>query len=71
MADFSAGDVVQLKSGGPLMTVEEVDHTTFNEPMAICIWFHKDQMERNSFSLRVLQKVEKGGPKIQTAGPLA
>ena len=34
MVNFSVGDIVQLKSGGPIMTVESVDEEGLS-----CIWF--------------------------------
>ena len=34
MANFSVGDTVQLKSGGPIMTIEGVDEKGVN-----CVWF--------------------------------
>ncbi|TMM50930.1 DUF2158 domain-containing protein [Sulfitobacter sabulilitoris] len=34
MPDFSEGDRVQIKSGGPIMTVESVDGDSVH-----CIWF--------------------------------
>lgn len=34
MSKFSAGDKVQLNSGGPIMTVEELDGTD-----VYCVWF--------------------------------
>jgi uncharacterized protein YodC (DUF2158 family) len=52
--EFKAGDTVQLKSGGPVMTVERVgkDKTT-QEDVVFCIWFHKEEkgevLNRDSF----------------------
>ncbi|MBQ0803779.1 MAG: DUF2158 domain-containing protein [Sulfitobacter sp.] len=34
MSKYSAGDKVQLNSGGPIMTVEEIEGTD-----VCCIWF--------------------------------
>lgn len=34
VGNFSVGDTVQLKSGGPVMTVESVDEEGLN-----CVWF--------------------------------
>lgn len=36
--NFQAGDVVRLKSGGPLMTITEV-----NGNVITCIWFIGDK----------------------------
>ena len=35
-SDFKVGDVVQLKSGGPLMTIETIDEYT-NSVKARCL----------------------------------
>jgi len=43
MADYSVGDVVQLKSGGPLMTVIEVMPGSGSGPMVKCAWFDGPQ----------------------------
>jgi uncharacterized protein YodC (DUF2158 family) len=40
MADFKQGDVVRLKSGGPAMTVENIEG---NE--TVCAWFGADHGE--------------------------
>jgi uncharacterized protein YodC (DUF2158 family) len=46
MADsFKVGDVVQLKSGGPMMTVEEVEERT-----VFCIWFDKTERKAGRFN---------------------
>jgi uncharacterized protein YodC (DUF2158 family) len=37
--DFAAGDVVRLKSGGPLMTVEQIGkHSMTQEDAVWCVW---------------------------------
>ncbi len=38
MAEFKPGDVVQLKSGGPKMTVHSV-YPGAKGPAATCLWF--------------------------------
>jgi uncharacterized protein YodC (DUF2158 family) len=40
---MKAGDLVRLKSGGPLMTAQRVSKHT-DSPFAACTWF--DQLER-------------------------
>jgi len=44
---FEVGDVVQLKSGGPRMTVVGADKPTPDE--VHCAWFAKERMERAAF----------------------
>ena len=41
MSNFNVGDVVQLKSGGPLMTVHSIgDYSpTGPNPGLLCVWF--------------------------------
>ncbi len=48
--NFKTGDVVQLKSGGPNMTVEEVKGT-----QAICVWFVGTKREDSWFEMVVLK----------------
>jgi uncharacterized protein YodC (DUF2158 family) len=51
---FEAGDVVQLKSGGQTMTIEEV-----SAGRVACIWFDdKNKVCRDAFSAVVLEKYE-------------
>jgi uncharacterized protein YodC (DUF2158 family) len=42
VADVKKGDQVQLKSGGPIMTVQEIGDYSMNagiEDGAFCVWF--------------------------------
>ena len=45
MAKFKEGDIVQLKSGGPPMTVCEV----FGDGDHECKWFSGKKLERGNF----------------------
>jgi uncharacterized protein YodC (DUF2158 family) len=39
---FKPGDIVQLKSGGPLMTVEQTGEAAMTGESTIwCVWFEK------------------------------
>ncbi len=53
MAEFSSGDVVQLKSGGPSMTIRWVED---NE--AYCEWFDGASNKGAKFSINQLQKLD-------------
>ncbi|MBL8649505.1 MAG: DUF2158 domain-containing protein [Sphingopyxis sp.] len=51
--DFKAGDIVQLKSGGPVMTVAHVSGDS-----VLCIWIEKNKTFREPFPPVVLEKRE-------------
>lgn len=55
-AKFSTGDVVQLKSGGPAMTISEVI-TEYGKPTAKyrCKWFKGASNETSVFEEETLQ----------------
>jgi uncharacterized protein YodC (DUF2158 family) len=53
------GDVVQLKSGGPKMTVTTLDQRG-NRVVAICTWFEGAKHTHGTFALEALQAVESG-----------
>ena len=55
---FKAGDVVQLKSGGPLMTVGEVDGESVH-----CRWFNGSEEKASSFPAELLKPTDMG-PKF-------
>lgn len=59
MSDIVKGAVVQLKSGGPQITVEKVGN--FNggwgsgpENGAQCVWFEKNEVKEKVFDVEVL-----------------
>jgi uncharacterized protein YodC (DUF2158 family) len=54
MSDIKAGDRVQVKSGGPTMTVESIgkDGTVY------CVWFDGSTEKKSNFNSASLQKVD-------------
>lgn len=63
MSDFSKGDVVQLKSGGPKMTVSDTGDYSDGfgsgpQNGVSCVWFEKEKLHRDIFDAAVLNKVE-------------
>jgi uncharacterized protein YodC (DUF2158 family) len=63
MDEIKAGSVVQLKSGGPRMTVSEVGQAQFEERLsAWCDWFVQDKApwkkENGVFPLTSLKLIE-------------
>jgi uncharacterized protein YodC (DUF2158 family) len=59
MAEIKAGDVVQLKSGGPKMTVSLVGTTMGGTTLqAWCDWFEGTKKMEGSFPLTSLKIVE-------------
>ena len=46
--NFNVGDVVQLKSGGPKMTIEAFDDF-YGTQRAICVWFDKTERKSDNF----------------------
>jgi uncharacterized protein YodC (DUF2158 family) len=51
--DFSLGDRVQLKSGGPIMTVGEVSGDDL-----WCQWFAENEVKASSFKRQMLLKMK-------------
>lgn len=66
MSEFSPGDLVRVKSGGPTMTVEQCStrHMT-GEPAVWCVWFEKTTKHNDTFPPAVLEKVERDQSGIQ------
>ena len=49
--EFQPGDVVQMKSGGPQMTVELI-----SEDKVHCSWFDKNTLCEKDFNKEILKK---------------
>ncbi|MBP0116386.1 YodC family protein [Bradyrhizobium vignae] len=57
-SDIKLGDVVQLKSGGPKMTIQKLGtFTTVGGPGAVCVWFDGSKEQKQVFALVTLQKI--------------
>jgi uncharacterized protein YodC (DUF2158 family) len=59
---FKAGDVVQLKSGGPKMTVEKTGHESMmgaqGDYAVWCVWFEGTKRKTDTFGPASLKKIE-------------
>jgi uncharacterized protein YodC (DUF2158 family) len=60
MDDFNAGDIVELKSGGPDMTIESIDNYSYDprqkDMKAKCVWFEAKKRHEDIFGLALLKK---------------
>lgn len=57
MTSFQVGDVVQLKSGGPLMTIHDIgDYSPGPNPGVRCVWFDGPKPLEEVFDVRVLEE---------------
>lgn len=56
---FSEGDVVQLKSGGPQMTIKGIGKYGIvpKEDNALCEWFDGKKRNEHVFELHSIEKV--------------
>ena len=52
---IKAGDVVQLKSGGAIMTVEEIEEREEGNPYATCSWFDEKKIHREKIYVIALK----------------
>lgn len=66
MGDFTGGDKVRLKSGGPDMTVEMIDDIIGTVQ---CSWFVSTRLERADFQPEALEKVQSGSTGPRVIGP--
>ncbi len=56
MSELKIGDVVQLKSGGPQMTIDTIGETMYEDyQSAWCTWFDKNTEQKGTFPLTSLQ----------------
>lgn len=53
---MKVGDVVQLKTGGPRMTVEYI--TPYHYELASCVWFEGTTLRRIDVSVDALKIVD-------------
>ena len=60
MTNFKAGDIVQLKSGGPDMTIEKAEGLT--DGKIKCIWFDGDKKTHDFFVPETLEIVKDEDP---------
>ena len=61
--NLAPGDVVMLKSGGPPMTIEDIDKFQYSEhDKALCSWFEGKQRKSDVFELSSLEKVDRDHP---------
>jgi len=67
MIDFKPGDLVQLKSGGPKMTVKAIDPENGE---AYCQWFVGNMLNRDYFSKEALVKHPDTGKLVSPVGDI-
>jgi len=61
---FNPGDVVQVRSGGPVMTVESIGSMVDNDSVN-CVWFEKNKQMQGRFAAVALRKYRPApGPRL-------
>jgi len=60
LTHFFEGEVVQLKSGGPKMTIDGLPDQA-GRPQAMCSWFNGAIRMSDVFELHPLRNLEDGG----------
>ena len=76
MVVFKSGDLVVLRSGGPVMTVDTVNTDIFDDNKmtgVLCVWFVGDKLERVRFDHRTITTASQSEPcaKEPAMEPLA
>ena len=74
MTVIKSGDLVVLKSGGPVMTVDTVNTDIFDDNKItgiLCVWFVGEKLERVRFDHRALEpaRLQKTSPRKKAARP--
>jgi uncharacterized protein YodC (DUF2158 family) len=74
MTVIKSGDLVVLKSGGPVMTVDTVNTDIFDDNKItgiLCVWFVGEKLERVRFDHRALEpaRLQKNSPRKKAARP--
>jgi uncharacterized protein YodC (DUF2158 family) len=64
MSKFEKGDLVKLRSGGPVMTVADFgDYGPVKSKNGVkCVWFEKTKNYEEVFDEAVLEKTSPSGP---------
>lgn len=60
MSKFKKGDIVELQSGSPKMTVNELSYSSMaqTEPDYECVWFDEEEtFHKEKFSEGALKKI--------------
>ncbi len=58
MAGYRRGAVVQLRSGGPLMTIDSIETDFEAQRQARCYWFDRGKIAWSRLPLHMLEVVE-------------
>jgi uncharacterized protein YodC (DUF2158 family) len=77
--NFKSGDLVVLKSGGPVMTIDTVNTSIFDDEQItglLCVWFVGATLQRVRFDYRAIEpaQMEKlvrqdvDGPSAEASG---
>lgn len=67
MADFNPGDVVELKSGGPKMTIKKFEDLSAGRS-AVCDWFEGNKPMYGTFPLTSLKHSAESSLRRQAGG---
>ena len=64
VGEWAVGDLVQLKSGGPVITVNAI----YANGSVSCVWMRGNKLQKATFSKAVLQAPQLKKPVRRTAG---
>jgi uncharacterized protein YodC (DUF2158 family) len=64
MEIIGAGDVVQLRSGGPNMTVISLAKDAAGRAMVYCEWFVANEKHRDFFCMSSLKEVDRARDSV-------
>ena len=68
MTIIKSGDLVVLKSGGPVMTVDTVNTDILDDSKitgVLCVWFVGEKLERVRFDHRALKPAQSQDPVLE------
>ena len=68
MSQLQTGEVVQLKSGGPRMTIAELgNYGPVSTPGVKCVWFENNKPFERVFPPEVLERCQDGSNSARVA----